>query len=345
MKGRIGKANILFFVLGAGLFVFLVNKFGFDRIVQNMERAGWSLVQVIGVWFFIYLLNTFAWKLVLGEKANGLAFPRLFMVTVSGFVINYMTPVIALGGEPYRVRALSTTLGMQQSVSTVVLYRMVHLLGHMLLLLAGIQAALIALGFPAPVNLLLGATALVLVGIIVVTLAGQKRGVFEFLHRLIRKIPVLSRLAAPLSRYESNLQDMDRHITSLYHHSRGKLYLAVALEFLSRALMGVEVYLILSGIGMTMSFVSALFVYISYSVIINLLFFVPFNIGAREGGIALGLGSLALPPLLGIYLGVVMRIREFVWICLGLLFILLTTDKRAEPPELTHSRPSAATRS
>jgi hypothetical protein len=51
------------------------------------------------------------------------------------------------------------------------------------------------------------------------------------------------------------------------------------------------------------------------------------NLGAREGGLYLGLESLALTPLLGVYLGIVMRLREFVWILFGLLFILLTGEK------------------
>ena len=86
--------------------------------------------------------------------------------------------------------------------------------------------------------------------------------------------------------------------------------------------MGVEVYLILYGVGIETTIASALFLYVVYSIIINLLFFIPLNLGAREGGLVLGLEALAISPLLGVYLGVVMRVREFFWILLGLLFIL-----------------------
>jgi len=116
------------------------------------------------------------------------------------------------------------------------------------------------------------------------------------------------------------------------------LYAAIGLEYLSRVLMGVEVYLILRGIGIDTTIVSALFLYVSYSIVINLLFFIPLNLGAREGGLALGLGTLALPPLLGVYLGVVMRVREFFWIALGLLFILFTNkQKPSGVPQTVHN--------
>ena len=128
---------------------------------------------------------------------------------------------------------------------------------------------------------------------------------------------------------------MDAVLTNTYHHQRGKFYTAVGLEFLSRLCMGIEVYLILYGIGIPISLPMALFLYVVYSIIINVLFFIPLNLGAREGGLALGLESLALPPLLGVYLGVVMRIREFVWIMIGLLFIFFTTEKEHPPSPKT----------
>jgi uncharacterized membrane protein YbhN (UPF0104 family) len=121
---------------------------------------------------------------------------------------------------------------------------------------------------------------------------------------------------------------MDTIITGVYRNSRGRFYLAIAIEFLSRVCMGVEVYLILHGVGIETSVASAMFLYVVYSIIINLLFFIPLNLGAREGGLYLGLETLALPPLLGVYLGIVMRLREFFWILLGLTFILLTTPRK-----------------
>ena len=83
---------------------------------------------------------------------------------------------------------------------------------------------------------------------------------------------------------------------------------------------------------MTISLLSALFVFIVYSIAINVLFFVPFNLGIREGGIFLGLESLALPPLFAVYFGIIIRIREFFWILLGLIFVLLTNEKNEPSP-------------
>jgi uncharacterized protein (TIRG00374 family) len=315
-------------VFGLAAFGYLVWRFGFDQILSNIEKAGWSLFYVILVWCGIYLLNTLAWKLVLGDHGRQVKFSTLFMVTVSGFVLNYITPVVALGGEPYKVKALGTLMDTKRALSAVVLYRMVHLLGHMLLLLTGVVAALAFLSLPLSLNMLLGLIGVLILSVILLTLLGHRDGVFERLKNFLDRFRLLRRLSAGLQHYEDNLTEMDHVITDVYRNQRSQYYFSIIVEYMSRALMGVEVYLILRGIGVDVTIASALFLYVSYSIIINLLFFIPMNLGAREGGLVLGLESLALPPLLGVYLGVVMRIREFFWILLGLLFILIAAHKQ-----------------
>ncbi len=296
-------------------------QFGVDQIFVHIQHAGWSLVYVIIAWLVIYLLNTLAWRLALGKHGSDVSFSKLFTVTVSGFVLNYITPFIAFGGEPYKIKALSGGMDKKQSFSAVVLYRMVHLLGHMLLLLTGILAALAFLTFPFTVNIILLILGCLITGVIALTFSGHRHGVFERFQRIMSRIPVLQN-------YESTLREMDVVITDVYRRERSRFYLAIVIEYLSRVCMGIEVYLILNGAGVETTIVSAMFIYVVYSIIINILFFIPLNIGAREGGLYLGLETLALPPLLGVYLGVVIRVREFFWIMLGLLFILLAPSNK-----------------
>jgi len=326
--------KISFFAFGLTAFVYLVWRLGLDQIVANIEKAGWSLLYVIIVWFAIYLLNTLAWQLALGGKGDGIAFPKLFMVTVSGFVLNYITPVIALGGEPYKIKILGESMEKAHSISAVVLYRMVHLLGHMFLLLTGIVSALLFLSLPFSLDVVLAAAGAVIIAVIAWTFSGHRDGIFERLTKFLAAVPLLSKAAGALRKYENNLREMDQVITDVYHNRRRKFYLSIGVEYASRACMGLEVYLILHGVGVETTVASALFLYVLYSILINVLFFIPLNLGAREGGLVVGLGTLALPPLLGVYLGVVMRIREFFWILLGLLFILLTTEKE-KPSSMT----------
>jgi uncharacterized protein (TIRG00374 family) len=323
------KTEIISFLLGCAVFAYLVNKFGFDRIVENVEHAGWTLLYITGVWLAVYLLNTLSWKLALGDAGKGIRYSYLFLVTVSGFVINYITPFLALGGEPYKVKKLAAAVGDHNSLSAVVLFRMVHLLGHMLLLLSGLLLALFFINLPAALIGILILASAVISGIVFLTLLGNRVGLFKPMLGFLGRHKFLARPYTWLAQYEHTIEEMDEIVTGTFKNQRSRFYLSIFSEYLSRVCMGFEVYLILAGFGIIVSPVSALFVFVMYSIMINILFFVPMNVGVREGGIYLGLETIALPPLLSISLGIMMRIREFIWIMIGLVFILFTSDKHS----------------
>ena len=323
MKNK--KTEIAFFVFGLAIFVYLVSRFGVGQITANIAKSGWSLLYALLVWLVIYVLNTFSWKLLLDKEGKGVSLLRLFMVNVSGFAIDTITPVVALGGEPYKVKALAGVMGARKSLSAVLVFRMVHVLGHMLMLLVGIFAALYFLSLPVSLVWVLVVVGAVTMFIVVLILSGLRSGVFHRIQAVLGKIKFLSRLSEALRKHETDFHEMDRVVTYVYRNHQAKFLLAVILEFLCRACMGVELYLILHGTGVEISMVSALFLYVAYSIIINVVFFIPLNLGVREGGLYLGLESLALAPVLGIYLGVMIRIREFIWILLGLLLIIPLT--------------------
>jgi uncharacterized protein (TIRG00374 family) len=327
------KTEIAFFIFGLAIFIYLVSRFGVDQILSNISRSGWSLLYALLVWLVIYLLNTTAWKLLLDHEGKAISFTRLFMVTVSGFAIDTITPLVAIGGEPYKVKALADVFGSRKSLSAVLTYRMVHILGHMLTLLGGIAGALCFVPLPSSLVWVLIAVGIVVLFIVVLILSGLRYGVFHRITDILERLPFLKRLAERLRKHEEHFHEMDRVVTHVYQNKRRKFLLAVVLEVLCRAGMGIEVYLILHGTGVAISLMSALFLYVAYSIIINVVFFVPLNLGVREGGLYFGLESLALPPVLGIYLGIMIRIREFVWILLGLLMILpLTRMSRKSVP-------------
>jgi hypothetical protein len=253
------------------------------------------------------------------------------MVTVSGFVINYITPVVALGGEPYKVQALAPNLGTPRAISAVILYRMIHQLGHMLLLLTGIVAALIFLSLGAVAFATLATAGVVIALVVILTLSGTEKGIFAVTERFVRRIGFLSFLSRRIERYGHRIAEMDNVVTDVYRNSRGTFWLTVWLEYLSRILMGVEVYIVLATLGTDAALLDSMFVYVVYSIVINVLFFIPMNVGAREGGILLGLESLALDPVMGMTAGVILRIREFFWIALGLLFVLISSFQKGRP--------------
>ena len=111
------------------LFTFDVS---YDELLDNLRRAGFYLPLVLVLWLFIYLINTLSWYIILRSSGpvNSLSFARLYKFTVSGFALNYVTPVGLMGGEPYRIMELTSYVGVERATSSVILYVMMHIFSH-----------------------------------------------------------------------------------------------------------------------------------------------------------------------------------------------------------------------
>ena len=59
----------------------------------------------------------------------------------------------------------------------------------------------------------------------------------------------------------------------------------------------------------------------------NIFFFVPMSMGAREGGFALAVGGLSLSGAYGVYASLLIRVRELVWIAIGLILIKIGNSR------------------
>jgi len=325
------RIEVLFFLLGLSALVYFIHRYGTRDLLAHIASTGWTFVLIVVLWFLIYLLNTSAWWIVLGPKNVTVPFHRLFRLTVSGFALNDITPLIALGGEPYKMSVLSETMGRGRSVSAVTLYRMVYSLAHLLILLAGVILTLFFVRVPAPLREALILVGIVLLAVISILIVGHRQGFFTSVFNALQHWAILRRVFERFSVRPESVQRMDELITSAYHERRGSLYTAVGLEFVARCCMGLEIFLILKSIGLDMDLTQTFFLYISYSILVNILFIVPYNIGVREGGFYFALQSLALPPMLGVYLAIVMRVREFFWVLLGLFFIGVGNLRKAKP--------------
>jgi len=325
---KTNKWKIAFFILGVLALAYMIYATGINTIGENIRKTGWWFAPVLGIWLVVYVINTLAWHVILREKnasrEHRFSFLHLLRITISGYAINYITPVIALGGEPYRILELQDTIGGKRATSGVLAYSMMHILSHVVFWMASVILILILLR-PAP--FIMGGSILIFVvfgGMLFLIFRGYRKGLIVKLFRILGKIPLIKQ---PVARFTENklsaFREIDQHIVSLYTQRRVTFYMALGLELLARIISCFELFFIGQAIGMNLSLINSIVLYAGSTLFANILFFSPMQLGTREGGLAVTLRAMGFAVQSGIYIGLVMRIRELVWIGVGVLLMRL----------------------
>ena len=102
---------------------------------------------------------------------------------------------------------------------------------------------------------------------------------------------------------------------------------------LARVLNGVEVFVILHSAHVEVGFVQSIVIYSFMSLFTNIFFFSPIQIGTREVGFMLPFKALGLPGGLGVYVSLITRVRELIWIGIGILLMRVRSGFAPKPIE------------
>jgi uncharacterized protein (TIRG00374 family) len=324
------RARLLVFAAGLGFFVVLILQAGVPGLLETLRHARWAFALIVAIWGVVYVSNTIAWMLLIrasaarsgrGGSHSHIPFWRAYVISVSSFAINYATPFVALGGEPLRVAAAAQWIGTDRAAASVVSFRVTHTLGQVIFWLIALPVAWMLLPHTPPVRLTLGVAALVFL-----LMAGALILLFRhgFVVRALdaaRRVPWLRRFDQRIERLRPTLEHIDSQLAILTDDERPRLILAVAAEVLGRAIAMLEFYVIAHAEGLPINYGTAFVIGAFSQLAINVMVFIPFGLGSREGGLYAVYRLLRLPAALGVYAGVLSRIRELVWIGIGLTLV------------------------
>lgn len=323
--------KVLFMLIGIGTLAYMIQAMGIDEIWNNLEKIGWWFLPVLGSWAVLYWMNAMAFKAIIEEPElpqTDVPFWKVLQLTISGYAINYITPFVALGGEPYRIIELKKYVGGSKAGSSVLLYGVMHILSHILFWVASVF--LILWFVPASTMVNAACAAIFVMAIICTWLFTKfyKKGITVSLLKALSKLPLVGKKVNHLleTKYET-LNDVDQQVKNLFQNRRDRFYKALFWEFVARVVGCFEIYFIGLALDINIDFVDAMIISSGSSLFANLVFFFPMQLGTREGGLAMAVMSIGLPAKVGIFMGVVTRIREIVWIIIGLGWMSLVKKK------------------
>ena len=232
-----------------------------------------------------------------------------------------------MGGEPYRIMSLSPKIGTERASSSVILSVMTHIFSHFWFWLISVPLYLLTQPLtPLIVPILIAVTAFCLAAIWFF-LRGYKRGIAVTGMSILSHFPMVKRWAAPFfERNRERLAEIDQQIAALHNQNPRTFVMAVLLELSCRIVSSLEIFFILLVIMPNVNFVQCILILAFTSLFANMLFFMPLQLGGREGGFLMSTGGLGMTARAGIFVALLVRLRELIWTAIGLVLIKL--DKK-----------------
>lgn len=322
------KYQNAFFIFGLIVLIIMITQLDFKEVWEGVTSAGYWFLAVLVLWSGLYCINTASWWLIISRQKEArkgeVNFWWLYKITISAFALNYATPGGLMGGEPYRIMALKPKIGTERASSSVILFVMTHVFSHFWFWFLSVFLYLLT----QPVNLFMGILLSLVLAVCGPTiwfiLKGYKKGIARTGMNLLGHFPMVKRWAKPFfERNEEKLAEIDRQIATLHNQNPRTFVMAVLLELGCRVLSTLEIMFILLVITPDVSFIQCILIYAFTTLFANMLFFLPLQLGGREGGFLMSTDGLGMTAAAGIFVALLVRLREIIWTAIGLLLIKL----------------------
>lgn len=325
------KYQYAFFLFGLASLALMATQLKLSDVTTGLRGAGTRFPAVMLLWAVLYVFNTVTWYIIIQSggriKINLL---WLYKLTVSGFALNYATPGGLMGGEPYRIMALAPVVGTERASSSVILYSMTHIYSHFWFWTISVALFLITQPItPLAVAIATAVTVFCLAGLWLFK-RGYRNGLAVATMNFLGRMPLAGKWArGVIERHRDKLDTIDQQTTALRGQNKRSFRVAVLTELACRVCSAAEIFLILSLIRPDVNYVDCILILAFTSLFANLLFFMPMQIGGREGGFLMSVAGLGMTAGAGIFTALIIRLRELLWTGIGLLLINVERKQKA----------------
>lgn len=310
--------KIIFVAFGILLFAWAVRMVDMASVVELLARLGFGFLLVLLIYGIVTAFDAMAWKynFTPADTARFSLF-QLWRVRIIGEAYNTITPFGTLGGEPVKAQLLKDHYGLsrRQGLASQVVARTTLLTALIIFFMPGIFLVMRS-EYVSPEFKMVSLTGMLCFSMLIfLFFLFQFTGTLSVLTSFMSRTPFGPKLK-PLS---EKLESMDKLMSGYYREYPLMAVKSVACAF-AGWLVGIgELYVMLHLLGYNPS-LSDLWLVEALTQLVRVgSFFIPLSIGAQEGGFVLIFAGLGMPTDLGLTVSFVRRIKELIWVGLGLL--------------------------
>ncbi|HET8922478.1 MAG TPA: lysylphosphatidylglycerol synthase domain-containing protein [Candidatus Acidoferrum sp.] len=327
--------RILVALMSFVLFAYLIWQAGPSRLWENVVKLGWGFMWVLALAGVSHVARAWAWRLTLDDHKHKTSFLRLLGLRLGAEAAGQFGFIGQTFGDSIRVSQLSPEIPIANGLASVTLDRGLYILTGMIVLIAGLVAAVPLLSHSHALRFYATLFVLALIFFLLVTLlAVRKRWpVISRSARLLARAPFLKRWME--SRYIL-IQSVENAFLDFHHNSPRAFWGSFFLILASHCMAVMEVCLVLWLMGIKFGVLSALVVE-AMTKLVNVVGSInPGNFGTYEGGNMLIGKTFGLTGATGLVLGLTRRLRGFFWAAVGGICLFILT--RSRTPHDTHDR-------
>ena len=330
-KSALKALQIISLISGLALFAYLIKQTGLETLAQYLKMMGWGFAFIIALSVLRNLARAASWYYSIDPSRRNVGYWSLMNVMLAGEAIKYLTATGPLLGEPAKAAMVRRKVPLVEGFSSIVVENMIYNLTVFLVMLTGLPA--LAWLIEVPDSLKLAAYIFTTVIILTVALTWLAvRGRWFLLARMTEQLSWLVSSRDRSNRIIQRVRAVEENIYSFYETRRAAFFLIFVINLIAHLINIIEVYVILSLMGLHATLASGFVVEAVTKVINGAFFFVPTRAGVYESGNALVLDALGMSASAGVALAVIRKLRAFVWVGYGIVAIAVITlkDRRAD---------------
>jgi len=298
--------SFLFYMFGVSILLLLIARLPFSDVLEAIQVVGPEVIWLLflpAIWVIPYAMTI---RVLLDYRVT---VRDALYTQISGDAFNSITPLLGMGGEPYKAKHLSRFVPLEDSSRAIVQSRLIHALSGVLF--TGV--VLLITVFVADLSRLPGLSfALSIVSLIMFTVSGL------LLWVTMSRVP--SKLTGLILSKFKIIED--------FRHDRlpwSTLIIAMSYKIGGRIGKFLELYVIFIVLGIMPGFADVVLVEAMIMASVSLFFFIPQGLGVNEAGIVTAFTVAGYAAATGVAFGLIRRARMVVYALFGLVVYLVGT--------------------